>query len=86
MRNPTSSRWVVLLALFVSAGGLYACDSDPIRPEGVPESHTAVKGNAFHMPGLRAPEENCVQCHGADLMGGANGEPSCYSCHGEKWD
>ena len=27
--------------------------------------------------------DNCAACHGADLRGGANGEPSCFLCHGQ---
>jgi hypothetical protein len=27
----------------------------------------------------------CVNCHGSDLRGGYNNEPSCYKCHGKKW-
>ncbi len=27
----------------------------------------------------------CVQCHGNQLEGGINDEPSCLKCHGENW-
>ncbi len=60
-------------------------ESSPTRPDDVPASHTVRNGSAWHKPGFRTPLENCVDCHGADLRGGDNGEPSCYSCHGAKW-
>ena len=71
---------VGLLAVAFIAG----CSS-PARPSEVPSSHTVRKGSAWHAPGLHTPLVNCVTCHGADLRGGDNGEPSCYSCHGAKW-
>jgi len=39
----------------------------------------------IHMEGLRDPVNNCTACHGDDLRGGDDGEPSCYSSHGKKW-
>ena len=62
-----------------------ACGDSPTRPETVPEDHTVEKDGAFHAPGLNNPEATCTICHGADLMGGANGEPSCFACHGQEW-
>ena len=53
-------------------------------PAGAP-NHTLRVGGAYHLEGHRDPETNCVLCHGADLRGGDQGEPSCFSCHGREW-
>jgi mono/diheme cytochrome c family protein len=37
------------------------------------------------MPGFNNPIQNCTACHGANLQGGADGQPSCTRCHGVKW-
>ena len=44
-----------------------------------------MNGGVPHMPGFKNPTVNCTACHGANLQGGAAGEPSCTSCHGVKW-
>ena len=64
------------------------CDDDdegPTGPSNAPSSHTISQDGVRHLPGLRDPAANCVACHGADLRGGNNGEPSCFTCHGQKW-
>ena len=67
--------------------GLSCGDSDsPTAPPMGIEDHTIRRGGAFHRAGLNDPEQNCVQCHGADLQGGDNGEPSCFLCHGAVWN
>lgn len=71
------------------AGLALACSDDGpagpvVPPEGAP-NHTVRQGGRFHAPGLRDPEANCVSCHGADLMGGDEGQPSCFACHGRRW-
>ncbi|MCK5439673.1 MAG: hypothetical protein KAI97_07000 [Gemmatimonadetes bacterium] len=73
---------LVAILLGLSCGS----SSSPTAPPAGLEDHTVRRGGAFHRPGLTAPAENCVQCHGADLRGGDNGEPSCFSCHGNIWD
>ena len=60
-------------------------DDDPTGPSNAPASHTVSQDGVRHLPGLNDPATNCVACHGADLRGGDNGEPSCYTCHGQKW-
>lgn len=42
------------------------------------------KGVAHAVP-MRRAERYCRECHGARLVGGENGEPSCYTCHGRLW-
>ncbi len=69
-------------ALVISAGG--ACGS-ATAPENTPATHTDFKGGAAHAPGAGNATVNCVACHGADLRGGTDGEPSCFTCHGQKW-
>jgi len=72
----------VLLAICVSAG---CGDDDSTAPENAPAGHTVVRDGVAHAPGLNDPQQNCVDCHGADLRGGDEGEPSCFSCHGRVW-
>ena len=55
------------------------------EPSGSPPGHTETHGGVGHGVGARQATTQCVSCHGATLQGGANGEPSCYSCHGKKW-
>lgn len=75
-------RWTALaVALLLSA-----CGGDATEPSSnVPASHTERHGGVAHGVGARQATTGCISCHGATLQGGANGEPSCYSCHGKKW-
>ena len=45
--------------------------------------HTISRDGNLHASG--SPTTVCINCHGADLHGGYNNEPSCYKCHGKKW-
>ena len=72
---------IMLLAL---APVLHGC-SDEAVPADAPDGHTVMKDGVPHASGLNDPETNCATCHGATLEGGANGEPSCFSCHGREW-
>jgi len=45
-----------------------------VNYSGVEHGFAAAKGARF-----------CQDCHGAELSGGSNGEPSCYQCHGLNW-
>jgi hypothetical protein len=51
-----------------------------------PADHTVSQSGRFHAPGLANPQENCAGCHGQNLRGGANGEPSCFLCHRQVWN
>lgn len=76
------------LALTVCAvlGLALACESsESTLPENAPPGHTVNQDGVAHMPGLNDPVQNCTACHGDDLMGGDDGQPSCFSCHGQKW-
>lgn len=49
-------------------------------------SHNNIIGGVGHAANYCKPLEACANCHGSDLKGGLNGEPSCYQCHGAKWE
>lgn len=73
-------RWLPVFGALL----LGACESN-ILPQPGPEGHTVVRDGVAHAPGLSEPMENCAQCHGPTLEGGAAGEPSCTACHGVVW-
>ena len=76
---------VAVIAMVLWCSLAIACSSDPAAPEDAPAGHTVVLDGVAHSPGLSAPQENCSDCHGSDLRGGGDGEPSCFTCHGQKW-
>ncbi|MFH1729350.1 MAG: hypothetical protein ABIA04_13155 [Pseudomonadota bacterium] len=49
-------------------------------------SHSTSLGGYLHAANYSSPTENCIICHGSDLRGGDDGEPSCYKCHGNEWN
>lgn len=87
MPNPfRASRALAIVVLSLAALGLPACeDGEPTLPPDAPAGHTVNNDGVAHMPGLFDPMVNCTACHGADLMGGTAGQPSCFSCHGQLW-
>lgn len=81
----TRAQWRFPSVLLL-AGLLVACGDDDGNDAGpAPDGHTVSRDGVLHMTGLGDPVANCTGCHGADLRGGAEGQPSCYRCHGEKW-
>ena len=73
------------LLVFATILALVGCEEWADRSRyNAPEDHTVSKKKARHMPGLNDPGINCMQCHGADLLGGSVGV-SCFECHGKKW-
>lgn len=84
LKRAIALRWAwVWVVVFL--GTALACSDSTTVPEDAPEGHTVVRGGAAHQAGLNNPEVNCTECHGATLQGGADGEPSCFQCHGKKW-
>jgi cytochrome c5 len=73
------------LTLLLTGALLVACGDSPTAPPNAPADHSVQKDGAFHAPGFNSPQGTCTTCHGADLRGGANGEPSCFTCHGSVW-
>ncbi len=59
--------------------------SAPVSPASFkpPADHVKDRKGAMHKKGSKQAAVNCVECHGADLRGGA--APSCYTCHGKEW-
>ena len=47
--------------------------------------HNQREEGVLHASDKKKPAQDCAPCHGSDLRGGPNGEPSCYRCHGKKW-
>jgi hypothetical protein len=47
--------------------------------------HNQSEDGVRHASNKERPSTDCAPCHGADLRGGPNNEPSCYKCHGKKW-
>ena len=78
----TAMRWMLTLVTAVLL--LTGCGS-ATAPADAPAGHTSVQDGVPHAPGLSNPAANCIECHGIALEGGANGEPSCFSCHGKEW-
>ena len=76
--------WAAALTMALAVT-LSACSSSTTAPADAPENHTILKSGVAHAPGLTNPTQNCTACHGADLRGGSSGQPSCFSCHGQKW-
>lgn len=78
-----------MMIAVIAIAGTFACSDDgsggPVAPPEGAVGHTERIDGAFHRAGLRDPETSCVECHGEDLRGGFAGEPSCFTCHGQKW-
>lgn len=85
--------YIVVLCLFFI---LFACEFPFPEAEksSVPSDHTRLKGGAAHKSGLD-DARGCgdSDCHKSDLKGGyvmhegiEKITPSCYQCHGKKWD
>jgi mono/diheme cytochrome c family protein len=77
------SRFLALV-LFLGLAPLACSDSSTV-PADAPEGHTVMKDGVAHAAGLSDPLQNCSSCHGANLGGGSQGQPSCTTCHGIKW-
>lgn len=71
------------------APSCFTCHGPLWSGGGPPPSHTDVLSNGdvtgAHLPGRDNPTANCTACHQNDLMGRFR-VPSCFSCHGSRWD
>lgn len=87
----------ILIGLLFLLGVGCKAPFPPQRKEGLPEDHVVNIKGAFHKEGYLhpyRPESGCssATCHHEDLDGGiavVNGAtriaPSCFQCHGTKW-
>ena len=84
-------QWAVA-AGFAAMFLAYACGSDgdgpmgPTDPAPGPAGHTLRLGAIPHASNPCTPQADCASCHGSDLRGGGNGEPSCFACHNDRWN
>ena len=79
-RVPPTGRLTALALLALTV----ACSTKPGPARSI-RAHTTIHADIAHAePAIKA-EHYCVNCHGKNLMGGANFEPSCYQCHGKNW-
>lgn len=83
--SPRRARAAATLAGVVAAFAVLASCGDPAAPEDAPDGHVVVVDGVAHASGLQDPLTHCASCHGEDLTGGDGGEPSCFTCHGQKW-
>jgi hypothetical protein len=83
---------VLLVAILLAVG---CQDAVPTQAETTaPSDHTVYQSGVAHKAGLRTPfaaSSGCSasSCHQSDLRGGDGitiTAPSCYSCHGKKWN
>jgi hypothetical protein len=84
MPRPIHRVGVTLLALILVAA-LPSCSDSSTSPDNAPPGHTVLQDGVPHRPGLNDPLQNCTSCHGSNLQGGSEGQPSCTKCHGVKW-
>ena len=77
---------LIVLSLLCLLIGCGSDDTSPVGTNPPPPNHTVSQSGRLHAPGLCQPQQNCASCHGDDLRGGSNGEPSCFQCHGAEWN
>lgn len=72
------------LALVIAIPLFGGCSREEAVPRQIRAHTTLHKGVSHAEPAARA-ERYCAKCHGVGLRGGAEGEPSCFTCHGKTW-
>jgi hypothetical protein len=70
-----------LLCIFLLS---FSC-SDKSQPIRNIRGHTQIIQGVSHGVPASRPLRYCKNCHGTNLAGGSNLEPSCYQCHGRNW-
>jgi hypothetical protein len=84
MQDCTPCHGVTILGGYNNEPSCYKCHGSIW--EGNFSGHTVTLGGKSHRPNYCTPYQNCTSCHGQDLRGGTNGEPSCLKCHTQnKW-
>jgi len=76
-----TTRLTTLVALALS---LASCSVEKPEKKNIRGHYLDYDGVAHAVPATKALRY-CVQCHGSNLEGGTDGEPSCLRCHGENW-
>jgi hypothetical protein len=71
---------VITVVLFIAT----SCSDQEPRLRNI-RAHTLNFDGVAHPNAASGAERYCSGCHGEGLVGGVNGEPSCYKCHGKKW-
>jgi len=74
----------VLLLGSLALVAFIACSLEENKGRHIRGHHDLIAGIMHAYPAAKAPRY-CKDCHGSQLVGGANAEPSCYKCHGEHW-
>ena len=78
----TAGRMSIIVLLFFLS---ISCEKEEGNTDyNPPSDHTISKDGYMHRSGLNQPLDNCVDCHGSDLIGGTSGV-SCFECHGKEW-
>ena len=72
----------ILLVFFQMMFGCSLSEPEPRELRG----HTTIVEGIPHGGMLHRGARYCTHCHGANLTGGIEGQPSCYRCHGENWN
>lgn len=63
---------------------LAACSLEPAGLRNI-RAHTSDHHGVAHGEPVRKAARYCQHCHGLQLAGGDQGEPSCFQCHGMRW-
>lgn len=78
--NPKHGCWAALLLLL-----LCGCSPDDADSRNISGHFTSMKG-VFHGEPKEFAERYCETCHGTNLTGGTELQPSCFQCHGRTWN
>ena len=73
---------MLLAILFLASLSSCSLEPDGLRPI---RAHTVDFGGVAHAVPMLKGERYCQLCHGENLVGGSEGQPSCFQCHGKRW-